>query len=281
MVKLLLKITFIIVLFPVQRMAAQEFTGRAVYESKTIMDAGGIQINGKNGDDAMVKKLQEQLDKMNEKTYVMDFNKMESIYEEEQKLEVPSVGSDFAVVTSNGESGKLYKNIKNKLSLSEEDFFGKEFLVADSLPNWNWKLEPDTKKIGDYTCHKAVAVIGVTETEKADYEDMKKQDGKGNTSFFVMDEPKDKTITVWYTPEIPVSHGPDNYWGLPGLILEVNADKTTILCSKIIVNPKDKIAIKLPKKGKKVTKADYESLMKKQFEQMKDSDGNIKIEITR
>lgn len=281
MVKLLLKITFIVLLFSVRVMTAQGFTGRAVYESKTTMDAGGIQINGKAGDDAMVKKLQEQLDKMNEKTYIMDFNKTESIYEEEQKLETPSAGSDFSVVTSSSEGGKVYKNIKDKLSLSEEDFFGKEFLVADSLPNWDWKLQPETKKIGDYTCHKAIAVIPVTEAEKADYEDIKKQEGKGNTSFFVMNEPKDKTISVWYTPEIPVSHGPDNYWGLPGLILEVNAGETIILCSKIIVNPKDKIAIKLPKKGKKVTKAEYESLMKKQFEQMKDSDGNIKIEITR
>jgi len=96
-----------------------------------------------------------------------------------------------------------------------------------------------------------------------------------------MDEPKDRTVTVWYTPEIPVSHGPDKYWGLPGLILEVNADKTHILCSKIIVNPKDKVVIKLPKKGKKVTRKEYEVLMEKQMNQMKDADGNITIEIQR
>jgi GLPGLI family protein len=36
------------------------------------------------------------------------------------------------------------------------------------------------------------------------------------------------TITAWYTPEIPVSQGPEGYWGLPGLILEVNDGKTTI-----------------------------------------------------
>jgi GLPGLI family protein len=33
--------------------------------------------------------------------------------------------------------------------------------------------------------------------------------------------PKDVTITAWYT-EIQVNQGPENYWGLPGLILEIN-----------------------------------------------------------
>ena len=40
-----------------------------------------------------------------------------------------------------------------------------------------------------------------------------------------MDEievPKTIEVTAWYTPEIPINQGPADYWGLPGLILEVN-----------------------------------------------------------
>jgi len=281
MIKLLIRITFIILLFSVKLMNAQEFTGRAVYESKTVMEGVTMKINGKDADEAQRKKFQEQMDKMNEKTFIMDFNKTESIYEEQQKLEAPSSGSNFSVVSSSGDNGKMYKNIKDRLLISEEDFFDKEFLVTDSLPDWNWKLQPEIKKIGDYTCHKAISIIAVSEKDKADYEKNKKEQAEGKTQLFTMDEPKEKVITAWYTTDIPLSHGPDDYWGLPGLILEVNADKTTILCSKIVINPKDKIAIKLPNKGKKVTKAEYESLTKKRLEQMKDSDGNIKIEITR
>jgi GLPGLI family protein len=51
-------------------------------------------------------------------------------------------------------------------------------------------------------------------------------------------------------PEIPVSQGPEGYWGLPGLILEVNDGKTVLLCSKVVLNPKVKAEIKAPSKGR-------------------------------
>ena len=49
----------------------------------------------------------------------------------------------------------------------------------------------------------------------------------------------------------PVGHGPSEYWGLPGLILEVSAGETTMLCSKIIINPVEAIEIEAPKKVNK------------------------------
>ena len=56
-------------------------------------------------------------------------------------------------------------------------------------------------------------------------------------------KPKTKTvnITAWFTPQIPVSTGPAKHGGLPGLILEVNTDNTSILCTKVVMNPKEKI----------------------------------------
>ena len=51
-------------------------------------------------------------------------------------------------------------------------------------------------------------------------------------------------VTAWYTLDIPVSHGPGDYWGLPGLILEISDDNTQILCTKIVMNPKEKVDLK-------------------------------------
>jgi GLPGLI family protein len=76
------------------------------------------------------------------------------------------------------------------------------------------------------------------------------------------------TITAWYAPEIAVNNGPEMYWGLPGLILEVNDGSQTIICSKIVLNPKNKIAIKEPTKGKKVNQKKFEEIMDKKSKEM-------------
>jgi len=85
--------------------------------------------------------------------------------------------------------------------------------------------------------------------------------------------PKEIEITAWYTPQIPVNQGPGEYWGLPGLILEVNADRTTILCSKIILNPQEKEEIKVPSKGKEVTRKEYNDTVKQKMEEMREMYG--------
>jgi GLPGLI family protein len=82
--------------------------------------------------------------------------------------------------------------------------------------------------------------------------------------------PKENIITAWYCPEIPINQGPENYWGLPGLILEVSDGKTIILCSKIVMNSKDKVEIKPVAKGKEVSQTEYNEIIKKKMEEMQE-----------
>lgn len=279
--RLIISMTLVVMVLST-KMMAQEFHGMAVYESKRNLK--DIKFDSKDGNDEMDKMIMEGMKKQFEKKFFMDFNKNESVYYEEQKLDAPSGGSNgfsMTFTSSSGGGGKTYKNIKERTQIVEEDFFGKEFLVTDSLKTWKWELKEETKKIGSYTCYKAIHITPVTADDLKQYEDLKKQQETSKTTFFVMDEPKERITTVWYTPEIPVSQGPGEFWGLPGLILEASYDETTILCSKVVLNPKSKNEIKKPKKGKKVTKKEYESLIEKQLEQMKDENGAIKIEITR
>lgn len=256
---------------------AQNFQGMAVYASKQSLK--GLQIDGKNREDAdeMTKIIMDRLAKSLEKTYVLNFNSFESTYEQEQKLEAPSAGFSGGVESSG--DGLTYKNIKTKLLLVEEEFFGKEFLITDSLKVYQWELQNETKKIGDFTCYKALSVDRVSQEDLDKYEADKVKQDTAKTAFFTVSEPKERVITVWYTPEIAVSQGPGAFWGLPGLIMEANYDDTIILCSKIVLNPKKKVEIKMPKKGKRVTKLEYDSLIAKQMETMTDDDGVIRIEI--
>jgi len=71
---------------------------------------------------------------------------------------------------------------------------------------------------------------------------------------------KEMIITAWYTPEIPVSHGPFYYWDLLGFIIEVSNGQTTILCSKIVLNPENKKEIKVSKKRQTLTKKEAQKM---------------------
>jgi len=75
-----------------------------------------------------------------------------------------------------------------------------------------------------------------------------------------------------------VNQGPESYWGLPGLILEVNDGKTVILCSKIVLNAKDKAEIKAPTNGKVISQKEYDETVIKKMEEMRQmydgKDGN-------
>ena len=82
--------------------------------------------------------------------------------------------------------------------------------------------------------------------------------------------PKEITVTAWYTPEVPLNQGPGEYWGLPGLILEVSAGQTTIVCSKIVMNPKDKTEINSPDKGKEVSQEEFDKIVNDKMEEMRE-----------
>lgn len=80
-------------------------------------------------------------------------------------------------------------------------------------------------------------------------------------------------VEAWYTLQIPVGHGPAAYWGLPGLILEVSAGDTTILGTKIVMNPKEKIEIEAPDKGKEITKVSYKEAIVGKMMEIRNNNG--------
>lgn len=257
---------------------AQEFQGKAEYFSKRIKKKKTEKVETKSKepiDPEFQKEIEIAVKKATEKQYVLTFNKTECLYEEEQKLEEPKDASDgVSVSISFSGDGKKYLNIKDKNSIVEDEIFGKEFLIVEPLVQPEWKLIAETKKIGDYNCFKAELVIPVSEKQKKEYEEFLKKEEK-KPALFKMEKPEDKVITAWYTPEIPVNFGPNNYWGLPGLILEVSEEKQIILCSKVILSNKEKTKIKAPNTGEKVSQKKFDEIQKKKTDSMKDEDGVI------
>ena len=266
---------------------AQNFQGMAVYESKTSTAEFAKGLSGnKDITPEMQKQIEERMKKMFEKTFILNFDKSASIYKEEEKLDAPGEqGGRRMMASMMGGGGTHYKNVKDKQFIVDKEFFGKEFLIKDSLPKYDWKMEGESKQIGNYTCFKATAVVKVNESDFRNFRfknrDKKETENKTETvkdtakakkTNFTEDweMPKENTITAWYCPEIPVNQGPENYWGLPGLILEVNDGKTVMLCTKIVMNAKDKVEIKPATKGKQVTQTEYNDIVKKKMEEMQE-----------
>lgn len=260
---------------------AQEFQGMAVYESKTSTSDFKTRMEGnKDMTPDMQKRIEESMKKMFEKTFILNFDKSASIYKEEEKLEAPGQGGGGMrmMMSMTGGGGTYYKNVKEKSYTVDKEFMGKEFLVKDSLPNLQWKMEGETRVIGGYNCFKATAVRVASKTDfrnfkpkKEDAVATKPEDAAKKTSLLdALDMPKETIITAWYTPEIPVNQGPENYWGLPGLILEVNDGKTVILCSKVVLNPKVKTEIKASTKGKVTTQKEFDETVLKKMEEFRE-----------
>ena len=273
---------FLFALVCTNAIAQKDFQGMAVYESKTSMADFKVRMEGnKNINPDMQKMMEERMKKMFEKTFILNFDKSASIYKEEEKLDASPQGGGFRMMSSmTGGGGTFYKNVKDKAYTVDKEFMGKEFLVKDSLANLNWKMEAETRVIGGYTCYKATAVKEASKTDFRNFRPKKEEEPKKEsdkpaeekkTNFMdAIELPKEITITAWYTPEIPVNQGPEGYWGLPGLILEVNDGKTIILCSKVVLNPKEKAEIKAATKGKVVSQKEYDETVIKKMEEFRE-----------
>jgi GLPGLI family protein len=252
----------IIAMLLTSTLIAQEFQGQATYKSHRKMD---IQLDSTQMETEMHRTMIEMMKKQFEKTYILTFNKEESLYKEDEELEAPQPAGMVMVMIDSGESGELYKNTKEDRYTDQNEMFGKVFLIEDKLEKLDWKLENETKNIGEYTCYKATMTRTVDVVESG-------ISINGDKDLDEVSEPKTEeiTVTAWYTPQIPVNNGPANYHGLPGLILEVHDGPQTLICSKIVLNPKDKIEIKEPTKGKKVTQKKFDAIMEKKMKEMED-----------
>jgi GLPGLI family protein len=254
---------------------AQEFQGQAYYFSKSKMELGSW---GARMSEAQKKDVAARLKNRLEKSYVLNFNKVESVFNEEDKLDAISGATDSW--GNNFSRGEQYKNVKDNALVQVQEFYGKKFLVKDKLQVIEWKMGKETKQIGQYTCFKATASIPSSDLawynfSWADLRRPAATEKKADAAVEETPAPEVKMTEVeaWYTPQIPVSHGPGEYWGLPGLILEVSADNTTMLCSKIVMNSGENVKIQAPEKGKEITKSEYQATIQKKMSEMRNNRG--------
>lgn len=243
---------------------AQTFQGEATYKTKRKVDLKIDSTNTSLSPD-MQKKMTEMLKKQFERTYILTFNKEESVYKEDVMLESPGTALSMDGVSikafGGGGSDILYKNTKKGSFVNQNELFGKIFLIKDNLETYDWKLEDGTKNIGKFTCYKATYTEEIEITEASFGSD--EEDSEETRT-------ETRTVTAWYTPQIPLNNGPEQYQGLPGLILEVNDGQQQIVCSKIVLNTNEEVNIKKPSKGKEVNQEEFDDIMTKKMKEFRE-----------
>lgn len=146
----------------------------------------------------------------------------------------PGPGGGFRMMMQRM-SSQVYKNFSTQKLVEKRDFMGKNYLIADTIRQFSWKIIPEPRQIAGYNCMKAV-----------------RQDTAAR-----------QKITVWFTPEIAVSSGPERMGTLPGMILaaDINNGETTMTAMTVEKKAIPLEDIQEPKKGKYVTQEEFRKMM--------------------
>ena len=162
-----------------------------------------------------------------------------------------------------------YTDINTQMQYEARAMFEKSFLIVDSLKAQQWKISDVTKTIAKHVCKKATTMITQPPQMR-----MRFGNGPRTAEDTVKPKPKEVELTVWYTEDIPVSVGPNNYSGLPGAILEVDTDNgSNVITATEVVGKYPKKELVQPTKGERMNRAQFQDAMKKIMEDMQKGGG--------
>lgn len=182
--------------------------------------------------------------------YELLFADNKSLYkaaEEEPDLSEQPQGGGGMIMRFGGAENIFYKDFTTQTAVEKRELMEKEFIVEDSIRNISWKLiDGETKTIAGHVCKKAT--------------------GKSERGF---------DLVAWYADDIPLSSGPGQFSGLPGLILVLDVNEGEFVYTATdIQNKVNKSDIKAPSQGKKVTPAEFAKIRKELFG---DDNGPVRI----
>src|SRR5690606_11937681 len=101
--------------------------------------------------------------------YQLTLSPEESTFEFIEKVDNTQTEETGRVMISFGEKGIFYKNLPEKITLRESESWSQNYLINDSIKNYDWKITKETQEILGYETRKATAVVDSTTTIEAWY----------------------------------------------------------------------------------------------------------------
>lgn len=243
--------TFILTVANVNPAIAQDTLGGIIkYEYITKLDFSERLKN--RPDDQRFRDMIADMPEESRIVKTLYFNSEESLYEEiasENEALDPKVrrATFFMNMGRSPKPGieKVYCDLNKEKVVEQLDFMMRKFILESEKTSPKWKLGTEMKKIQGYVCMNAEAII-------------------------VRDSLRTDTALVWYSPQIPISVGPEKYYGLPGAVLAVELNgETKLLATSIELIIPDKEKITKPSDGKKVSQKELDQIVKEKVEEFK------------
>ena len=196
------------------------------------------------------------------------FDQTQSLYKKEEKLDSPQGGRGGMSMRFGGGAGSItHTDLTNRKQTSQQELFGKMFLVSKNMKQRKWNFTGASKQIGQYTAYEATYVYMKAPTSfRMSFGNRAKDEEKEEEA----PEKVPVTVSVWFTPDIPISAGPASYFGLPGLVLMAQDDNRVLVCTEVQMNVKDKIKLEAPRKGQAVTQKEFSEIREKKAEEMRE-----------
>ncbi len=184
------------------------------------------------------------------------FNENESLYkpiieDDDEEIEGSSGGGGFRMVVRQP-NNEMYMNQSTGKNISKEEFFGKTYLIQDSIKVTPWKFGTEVKTIQGYECQQAYY------TDESDPN-------------------RKREITAWYTTKLRPFLGPERFNTLPGAVLaiDINNGERVMVAKKIELKQLKKNDIKEPKTGENITRAEFRKVQDEQIRRMSSGGGMI------
>lgn len=178
------------------------------------------------------KKSQPQFLKLKS---TLTFNKTATVFIPEVSSEPPGT-SYFGYNPWYMQLNKVYTSLSSDSSFTQKDFLGQQLRVKDKRQPVKWKITDETREIAGYQCRRANGLI---------------QDSVYVVAFF--------------TTKIPLSGGPESFYGLPGMILglAIPYENVTWFATKVTEKQPEPVLPVPTDKSKAINRKELEEILRK------------------
>ena len=212
---------------------SQRASGEVVYK---VVSAGIYDV--KRDNDALGNKMLEgRLTSLAKQSFLLEFSASKSRFVRNNSLSINDDKQEqlYDKMATSYYSSSYDYYLDNSIGIGMFKYSRDGSLVTQHVKEKEWDISTESKKIGGYLCYKAVYI--------------KKYIGRDGNM-------KTLPVTAWFAPSLPYNYGPKQYYGLPGLILELHELFGVFLATDIKIGGDKNIMIEFPK-GKTITEEEY------------------------